>query len=363
MHDLLGLPIDASTHGHSIDQIIVITHWLMLVLFVGWGSFFAYSLVRFRKKRNPQADYVGVKSHKSSYIEVAVALFEGFLLVGFAIPVWSGVWTNYPDPKDAVVIHVIAEQFAWNIHYPGPDGKFGKREIGLVTAENPIGLDRNDQDAKDDIATINVMHIPTGKKILVYLTSKDVIHSFGLPLLRVKQDAIPGQSIPITFEATKTIADIRLLSTSTTVLTPNEIALKSVSGRVVAKDYSNKGGEVIVKRGDVVVDTAIINQLDQNGVSKVLVLPVVANRVAMQAYTDKSGATILAEGDAVTEAIAFTLLDSGINEIRTAPDTPSEIACAQLCGLGHYRMRGTLVLDSPADYDKWLAEEAAYLTQ
>ncbi len=363
MHDLLGLPIDASTHGHSIDQIIVITHWLMLILFLGWGSFFIYSLIRFRKKRNPQADYVGVKSHKSSYIEVAVALFEGFLLVGFAIPVWSGVWTNYPDPKDAVVIHVIAEQFAWNIHYPGPDGKFGRRDISLVTAENPIGIDRNDQDAKDDLATINIMHIPIGKRILVYLTSKDVIHSFGLPLLRVKQDAIPGQSIPITFEATKTIADIRRLSNGTTVLTPTEIKLRAVSGRTAAMDYSNKSGEVIVKRGDVVVDTAIINRLDETGVSSILVLPVLANRVAMQSYKDKSGNSILAEGDALTDAIALSLLDAGITEIQTAPDTPAEIACAQLCGLGHYRMRGTVVLESPADFDKWLAEEAAYLTQ
>ncbi|MEO8167920.1 MAG: hypothetical protein ABI623_06715 [bacterium] len=363
MHDLLGLPIDASTHGHSIDQIIVITHWLMLALFLGWGTFFVYSLIRFRKKRNPHADYVGVKSHKSSYIEVAVALFEGFLLIGFAIPVWSGVWTNYPDPKDAVVVHVVAEQFAWNIHYPGPDGKFGRRDISLVTSENPLGLDRNDPDAKDDIATINQFHVPIGKKILVYLTSKDVIHSFGIPLLRVKQDAIPGQSIPVTFEATKTIGDIRRLSTSTTVLTPTEIKLKHVFGRTAAMDYSNKTGEAIVKRGDAIVDTSIINQLDRSGVSNVLVLPIVTNRVAMQDYSDKSGGSILAQGDALTDATAFMLLDAGIQEIKTAPDTPAEIACAQLCGLGHYRMRATVVLESPADFDKWLTEEAAYLTQ
>ncbi|MER3523148.1 MAG: hypothetical protein C4326_03565, partial [Ignavibacteria bacterium] len=209
MHDLLGLPIDASVHGEQIDQIIVILHWLMLVLFVGWGSFFVYSLFRFRKKKNPQADYIGVRSHASSYIEVAVALFEGLLLVGFAIPVWSNVWTKYPAEKDAVVIHVVAEQFAWNIHYPGRDGVFGKRDIKLVTSDNPLGLDRSDPNAKDDITTINQLHIPVGKPILIYLTSKDVIHSFALPLLRVKQDAIPGERIPITFTVTMTTNDIR----------------------------------------------------------------------------------------------------------------------------------------------------------
>ncbi len=139
MSDLLGLPIDASVHGQSIDQIIVFVHWLMAFLFVGWGGFFVYSLIRFREKRNPAANYDGVKSHASSYLEVAVVVFEGVLLVGFAVPVWSNVWLKYPDPKDAVVIHVVAEQFAWNIHYPGPDGKFGRRDISLVTSDNPLG--------------------------------------------------------------------------------------------------------------------------------------------------------------------------------------------------------------------------------
>jgi cytochrome c oxidase subunit 2 len=316
MQEFLGLPIDASTHGAGVDQIIVIIHWLMLVLFVGWGSFFAYSLVRFRKKANPKADYVGVKSHTSSYIEIAVAAFEGVLLIFFAIPVWSNVWLKFPDKKDAVEIHVVAEQFAWNVHYPGPDGKFGRRDIKLVTAENPIGLDREDTDAKDDITTINNMHIPVGKPILVYLTSKDVIHSFGLPLLRVKQDAIPGQQIPVTFTATMTVAQIREMMNKTYATTELKLAEGQSPTMIASTDYLATDATMLVAKGDQITNEAL----------------------------------------AKLEGV-------GIKSVAATQDTPAEIACAQLCGLGHYRMRGTLYLDSPEDYQKWLAEEAAYLEQ
>ena len=67
---------------------IVLVHWLMAILFVGWGIFFIYTLVRFRAGANPKADSVGVKSHTSSYLEIGVAVIEAVLLVGFAIPAW-----------------------------------------------------------------------------------------------------------------------------------------------------------------------------------------------------------------------------------------------------------------------------------
>lgn len=202
---LLGLPPDASMHGPQIDLIILMVHVLMLVLFVGWGAFFIVALVKFRKAKNPKADYHGVKSHVSSYLEVAVAVAEVILLVGFSIPFWSKVVNVLPNEKNAVVVHVIAEQFAWNIHYPGPDGIFGKTDPKLVNQQtNPIGLDKNDPNAKDDIVTLNQLHIPVNKPTIIYLSSKDVIHCFAIPVMRVKQDVIPGMRIPVWFTAIKT---------------------------------------------------------------------------------------------------------------------------------------------------------------
>jgi cytochrome c oxidase subunit 2 len=246
MLQLLGLPEQASAHAAEIDRMIVLVHWLMAVLFVGWGAFFIYTLIRFRASRHPRADYSGVKSHFSTYVEVGVALVEAILLVGFAIPAWANRVDDIPNERDAVVVRVIAEQFAWNAHYPGADGVFGRTDIKLVAAENPIGLDRTDPAAKDDITTINQLNLPVNRPILIHLSSKDVIHSFSLNQMRVKQDAIPGVSFPVWFTPTKT--------------------------------------------GDW------------------------------------------------------------------------EINCSQLCGLGHYRMRGFYSIKTQQDYDNWLKEEAAALT-
>jgi cytochrome c oxidase subunit 2 len=114
-----------------------------------------------------------------------------------------------------------------------------------VSADNPLGLDRNDQDAKDDITTINQLNLPVDRPVLVHLMSKDVIHSFGLYEMRVKQDAVPGLSIPVWF-------------------------------------IPNRVGEY-------------------------------------------------------------------------------EIACSQLCGLGHFRMRGFVTIQSADDYSKWMADQVKEL--
>lgn len=241
MLNYLGLPLQASTHAAEIDQMTALVHWLMLVLFVGWGLFFLFVLLRFRRGANPKASYTGAKGKISKGLEVGVAVVEVLLLVFYAIPAWAKRVKAFPPESEAVVVRVVAEQFAWNIHYPGPDGKFGRTEIALVSSDNPLGLDRKDPNAKDDITTINQLNLPVNRPVLVHLSSKDVIHSFALYEMRVKQDAIPGMNIPVWF-------------------IPNRVG-----------DY--------------------------------------------------------------------------------------EIACSQLCGLGHFRMRGFMTIQSGADFQKWTDDQ------
>jgi cytochrome c oxidase subunit 2 len=109
-----------------------------------------------------------------------------------------------PPSNGATQIRVVAEQFAWQIHYPGADGVFGRTDITLVSPDNPLGLDRSEAVGKDDIVATNRMNLPVGKPVVIFLSSKDVIHSFGLPQMRVKQDAIPGIVQPVWFTPTKT---------------------------------------------------------------------------------------------------------------------------------------------------------------
>ncbi len=202
---LLHLPVNASSHGHEIDMMMFIIHLFMLVLFVGWGIFFIITLFRFNKWANPKANYKGVTNHVSSYIEIGVVVFEVILLVAFSIPFWAKQVSALPERTDAIQVRIVAEQYAWNIHYPGPDGIFGSTAIKFFNKQsNPLGIDPDDPNGKDDFVTINQLNLPIGKPTIVHLSSKDVIHSFFLPEMRVKQDAIPGMSIPTWFTPTKT---------------------------------------------------------------------------------------------------------------------------------------------------------------
>ena len=313
MRELLPLPVDGSAHGLAIDNMLAIIHWLMLVLFVGWGAFFVYTLIRFRRKRNPQADYAGVKSHVSSYIEVAVALFEAVLLVGFAVPLWAKRVNDFPGEKDATVVRVVAEQFAWNVHYPGADGVFGRTSISLITDDNPLGLDRTDPNAKDDITTINQLHVPIGKPVIIRLSTKDVIHSFNLPTMRVKQDAIPGQVIPLWF---------------TPVKTTDELVAE------MAEPFDLKGDATS---------------------------PKLFERIAIKDLAGKDSVAIVKKGDVFTSDVVKPLMDAGYTSVMAAPNVTTEIACAQLCGLGHYRMRGYLSVDTKEAYAAWMADQVSQL--
>ena len=199
-----GLPEDISKHGVGIDRLIVLLHVFMIVLFLGWAAFLVYTLIRFRQRKGHKAVYKLDHFKAPTYLEVGIAIFEFILLAIFATPIWFGIKNNLPSKDKAVQVRVVAQQFAWNIHYPGQDGIFGKTDPKRMDSSNPVGLDVSDPAAKDDITTINQLHVPVDVPILVTLSSKDVIHSFDLTQMRVKQDVIPGMAIPVWFEAKKT---------------------------------------------------------------------------------------------------------------------------------------------------------------
>jgi cytochrome c oxidase subunit 2 len=260
MTEWLGMPALAATHGAQIDNLIGWIHVFMLVLFVGWGGFFVYTLIRFRKSRNPVANYSGVTSNASKYSEIAVAVVEAVLLIGFAIPLWAARVGAVPPENEALVVQVTAEQFAWNVRYAGPDGVFGKTDIKLIDVQtNPLGIDQSDPASKDDVTSLNQLYLPANKQIIVKLRSKDVIHSFGVPEFRVKQDAIPGFTIPVYFIPNVTTDEMR------------------------------------ARTGN--------------------------------------------------------------------PEFQYEIACAQLCGLGHYRMRGFVTVLSPDAFQQWMDAEVTKLKE
>lgn len=205
INDALGMVPNASEHGSNVDHLLEFCHWFMTALFVGWSIFFAYTLFRFHKSRNPKAQYHGVQSHASTHLEMSVILIEVVLLLGFAFPIWSDRVSpeKWPDRDKALRVHAIAEQFAWNFHYAGPDGIFGRQSASLITGDNPIGLDQNDPASADDIVTKGELHLEQFRPTVIEVTSKDVIHSLALPNMRITQDAIPGTKAPVWFRPIK----------------------------------------------------------------------------------------------------------------------------------------------------------------
>jgi cytochrome c oxidase subunit II len=194
----IHLPINASGQGAGIDRLNVMIHGLMGILFFGWVGYFGYVLFRFRRNVNPSADYVGVKSHISTYIEGIVALVEGALLVGLAIPLWAHAVQEFPKEQDSTVIRVIGQQFLWNAWYPGQDG-FGT----LDPNSGNVDLDAKNPKSKGNFIVKNDLVVPINKPVIVHISSRDVIHSFASKPLRVTQDAMPGLNIPAWFKPTR----------------------------------------------------------------------------------------------------------------------------------------------------------------
>ncbi len=191
------LPPDVSVHGADIDFMIIAIHWFMLVLVVGWSGFIAYCLVRFRERPGHVAVHQPIEARLNRWVEVGVAVAEAAILIGFAVPVYAKIKNITTEtPPNPVVIRAVGEQFKWLFHYPGQDGKFGRTGTEFYADDNPAGLDFDDDDGIDDI-TVRGLHFPVGRPVIVRLSSKDVIHSFKIPVMRVTQDVIPGMEIPV----------------------------------------------------------------------------------------------------------------------------------------------------------------------
>ncbi len=197
----LGIPENFSEHGGSVDILIDIIHWFMIALFVGWTIFFLFCLFKFWHKRHGKASYGGVQNHVSSHLEIGVVIVEAVILLGFAFPLWWERTDQFEEVQktDPARVRVIGYQFAWNFHYPGADGKFGRIDRRLVSTPGDPCIDPDDPNGWDDY-TSATLQIPVDRNAILQVTSTDVIHSFSIVPMRIQQDAIPGKDVPMWFK-------------------------------------------------------------------------------------------------------------------------------------------------------------------
>jgi cytochrome c oxidase subunit 2 len=197
------LPPAASAHASLGDAVLYDIHWHMLAIFIVWGIVLLVALVRFRHGANPQPRRDGVRGLWPALAIGAVVAGDVVILGTRALPAWSARLAPPPSGSSPLEVRVTAEQFAWNIHYAGPDGVFGRTSATLISASNPVGIDREDPAAKDDIGLLNILTLPVDRPIVIQLASRDVVHSFTLAEMRVKQDATPGMIARTWFTPTR----------------------------------------------------------------------------------------------------------------------------------------------------------------
>jgi cytochrome c oxidase subunit 2 len=173
------LPENVSTYGHEIDSLFYLIYYITAVAFVLVTVLMIVFLVKYREQPGRRAVY----SHGNTTLEIIWTVVPAVILIVLSfmsVDTWAKIKRN-PPPTD-FELKVVAKQFNWDVSYPGPDGKLG---------------------TDDDIKFDNDLHVPVNKVVRIHLGASDVIHSFFIPQLRFKQDAVPGRTVIGWFEATK----------------------------------------------------------------------------------------------------------------------------------------------------------------
>ena len=176
---LSWLPEDVSTFGGEIDSLFYLIYYITAVTFILVTVLMVVFLFMYRQKEGRRATY----THGNTTLEIIWTIIPAAILIVLSfmsVSTWAKVKRYAPDSD--FELQVTAKQFNWEVVYPGADHQFG---------------------TPDDVKFDNDLHVPVNKVVRVHLSSRDVIHSFFLPNLRLKQDAVPGRTILVWFEATK----------------------------------------------------------------------------------------------------------------------------------------------------------------
>ncbi len=173
------LPEGISTFSPRIDFLFTLIFWITAVVWALVTIAMIVFMVKYRARPGRRATYI----EGNPRLEVLWTTVTAVILIALAM-LSRSTWANIKEqgPPGDVFYKVTAKQFNWEITYPGPDGKLG---------------------TKDDVTVENDFHVPVNKVVRIELTSKDVIHSFFVPWIRLKQDAVPGRIIHVWFDAIK----------------------------------------------------------------------------------------------------------------------------------------------------------------
>ena len=203
--DSYNLPV-ASAHGRWTDTLFWITMAISVAAFVIISVVMFVFIYKYQYREGRKAKYYP----DNHYLELSWTIIPAVVL---AILIFTGLraWNDITAPasKEAELIEIIGQQFAWTARYPGvKDGALGKNNYKLIDDVNEFGLDLSDKNSFDDFKSLE-LHLPVNKEILLKIRAKDVLHSVFLPHFRVKMDAVPGMPTQFKFTVTKTTQQMR----------------------------------------------------------------------------------------------------------------------------------------------------------
>ncbi len=364
------LPANYAKHGVEVDSLFNWIFWITVVTFVAVEGLLIVFLVQYRARPGrKKARY----THGDTRLEMIWTIAPAIILAVLAFAskrVWDDVRysADLNDPGRTKVL-VIGEQFKWNIIYPGPDGKFGRYllfpkptditwptgpngksvtfegvqgpaslpydkalvAIGrYIDSENRLGKDFTDPDGKDDdyqAALARTMYVPVNRPVEVQISSKDVIHDFYVPNLRTQLYAVPGMRGKIVFTPTTTTRDVESVSRQM-------FSVDDLPALLQQPQYK-----------DLAID------IDERNAADGAVKDKTGWRFAVDPKNPKS-ASIIRNGAPINAGVPEKLKAAGVKMITAHLPGYLDIACAQICGLGHYSMQGRIIVLSQDEFDR-----------
>jgi cytochrome c oxidase subunit 2 len=203
--DKYTLPV-ASEHGVITDNLFWITMAICVVAFTILFIAMFWFTYKYQYREGRKASYL-VDNHKLEILWTLIPAVVMALLIFRGLKTWSEI--TGPASKEAIVIELVGQQFAWSARYPGAtDEALGRIDFRLIDPSNEFGLDLTDKNSFDDFKSME-LHLPANQEVLLKIRAKDVLHSVFLPHFRVKMDAVPGMLTTFKFTATKTTQQMR----------------------------------------------------------------------------------------------------------------------------------------------------------
>lgn len=202
------LPESASVHGEEIDTLMAVSWWIIIPVFIITHILLFYFAYKYVYDKNRRATFFA-HSNKLEMIWTTIPTIVLAALILYGLSTWNEMMDPIPEEEEPVLIELYSRQFDWTARYPGEDRKFGDASFRLIGGSNSLGIDVNDENAKDDILVKDEFLLPVNQAVQFRFRSQDVIHSAYMPHFRAQMNCVPGMITQFNFVPKYTTAEMR----------------------------------------------------------------------------------------------------------------------------------------------------------